>query len=277
MKYYIITLLLLLTFTKNYSQNGKVYLGPEVGMNIIPIENTGVGYNFQLGYHLGAHLKYHFSEKFKLSSGVFLSQKKKAYSSSSTSSVLNSFNDLLGFGGMTGGIDSLGLDSLINIPGLNLNMTKDVKGVSSELFIEIPVLANLKLNHFNIYLGPYAGFLISANRKEEITTDIPVLDVIDLETIDPTGLSSLFLPSSGTESSSKSGTDGLRSIDFGAIAGIGYEINNLHFNLMYSHGLLDYRDDNKNESTETLKVIRISIVYLFDLKKKEADNSARFE
>jgi hypothetical protein len=277
MKYYITTLLCLLICTKNYSQKGKVYLGPEIGMNIIPIENTEIGHNYQLGYHLGGHLKYHFSEKFKLSTGIFLSQKKKAYSSSSTSSVLNSFDNLLGFGGMSGGIDTLGLDSLMNIPGLNMDMTENVKGVSSELFIEIPILVNFKLNHFNMYFGPYVGFLVSANSKEEITTDIPVLDVIDLDAIDPSGLSTLFLPSSGTTNSSKSGTDGLRSIDFGINAGIGYEINDLHFNLMYSHGLFDYRDDNNNEATETLKTIRISILYLFDLKKKETENNARFE
>lgn len=280
----IITILTLLIPLVGFSQ--KVSLAPEIGLNIIPMAGSDIGQNYQFGYHFGGHLKYHFSNKFKLSTGIFLTQKKKEYSSSTTSSAFTLFDDLLnGFGGGFGGGIG-GLDSALNIPGLNTNMTESVRGVSSELFIEIPILANYKVKNVNFYLGPYAGLLISANRKEELTTDIPLLDVIDLDLIlDQSGLGgfggviSSFLPSSGTESSERSGTTGLRTFDFGINAGIGYEMNNLHFNLMYSHGLLDYRDDdNKGGSTETLKLFRISIAYFFDLSKQSKQpNSPSFD
>jgi len=280
----IITLALLIPLI-GFSQ--KVSLAPEIGLNIIPMASSDIGQNYQFGYHVGGHLKYHFSDKFKLSTGIFLSQKKKEYSSSTTGSVFTLFEDLLnGFGGGFGlpsGLDSLGIDSTLNIPGLNTDFTETIRGVSSELFIEIPVLANYKVKNVNFYLGPYAALLISANRKEEKTTDIPILDVIDLDALLESsgfggfgGIASSFLPKSETTSSETSGTAGLRAFDMGINAGIGYEMNNLHFTFMYSHGLLDYRDDNKGTSKETLKLFRISIAYFFDLGKKSDENSASF-
>ncbi|PCJ24618.1 MAG: hypothetical protein COA97_09570 [Flavobacteriales bacterium] len=274
MKIFICSLFIFCFVTPVFNQT--IYFGPEIGMNVIPVENEGIGQNYQLGYHFGGHLKLHFSEKFRLSTGVFMTQKKKSYSSSSVSSLIDVFDDLIGFAGI-GGIDTSGLDSLLNIPDLNTDVTETIKGISSEIFIEIPVLANYKLKNINFYLGPYVSFLISATKNEEVTTDIPVLDIIDLDSLGLGGFTSFFLPKSGTETSSISGTNGLRSLDFGFNVGIGYEINDLHFNLMYSHGLLDYRDNNENEDTETLKLFRISIAYLFDLKKKNKKDSSSFE
>ena len=115
------------------------------------------------------------------------------------------------------------------------------------------------------------------NKKEETRTTIPVLEIIDMSEIDPTGLSSLFLPSADeTTTDETSSTENFRLIDFGFNAGLGYEINNLHFNLMYSYGLLDYRDNNDGESLETLKTIRFSIAYLFLLGKAN-QGEARFK
>lgn len=272
MKNVITILILLFSFTSVFCQ--KVSLGPEIGINVIPIEKTDLGQDYQLGYHFGGHLKFNFSKKFRLSTGVFITQKKKGYSSSSTSSLFESFDDL--FGGF-GGPDTSGLDSLLNVPGLNTDITETTKGITSEIFIEIPVLANYKIKNVNFYLGPYVGILISASKTEEVTTDIPALDVIDLDALGLGGFTSFLFPESGTEISSISGTDGLRSLDFGFNVGIGYQMNDLHFNLMYSHGLLDYQDDNKGEATETLKLARFSIAYLFDLKKKDKEGNARFE
>jgi hypothetical protein len=270
----------------------KVSLAPEIGLNIIPMENTEIGHNFHLGYHVGGHFKYHFSKKIKLSSGVFLTQKKKNYTSSSTGSVFTLFDDLLnGFGGLGGGLpggadssssDLLGLDSL-NIPGLNTEYTETIRGVSSELFIEIPLLANYKFKNVNFYLGPYAAVLIGAKRKEELTTDIPIMDVIDVDLLleqsglgDFGGVISNFIPKSGVESSEISGTTGLRKIDTGINAGVGYEMNNVHFNFMYSHGLLDFRDENEGKAPRRLKLFRVSIAYFFDLGKQSSDNSSSF-
>src|SRR3990167_7613928 len=115
MKKYIILIIILFSFSTSYSQNTKVSLGPEIGMNIIPIENTAIGYNFQLGYHFGLHLKYKFTESFKLSTGLFLSQKKKKYDATNISSIFDIYGDLL----QMSGIDTSGLDSTIKAFGVN--------------------------------------------------------------------------------------------------------------------------------------------------------------
>ena len=274
MKKYILASLLIISKATCFSQTTKVSLGPEIGMNIIPIENTNIGYNFQLGYHVGLHLKYKFSESFKLSTGVFLTQKKKKYDATNISSIFDLYGGLL----QMSGIDTSGLDSTIKAFGVNTDVIETTHGMASELFIEIPVLANYKFKNFNMYAGPYLGVLLTANKKEEKRTQIPLMNVIDFSQFDSTGLSSLFLPSADeTTTSSKSNKDNLRLLDFGFNVGIGYEMNNVHFNLMYSHGLLDYREANNGEKKENLKLIRISIVYLFDLTKKVVGNSARFE
>ena len=270
MKKIIIPLLLLFSISLH---GQKVSLGPEIGVNIIPIENTNIGYNFQLGYHFGGHLKYHFSEHFKLSTGLFLTQKKKKYDAVNISSVFDLFGDLI----LSAGIDTSGMDSTIRAFGVNTDVIETTHGMASELFIEIPVLANYKYKNFNLYAGPYAGILLTANKKEEKRTEIPLLNVIDFSQFDSTGFINYFLPPADeTTTSSKSDKENLRLLDFGFNIGIGYEMNNLHFNLMYSQGLLDYRQDQGGESTSRLKTIRLSMVYLFDAEKQE-EQSARFE
>lgn len=121
-------------------------------------------------------------------------------------------------------------------------------------------------------MGPYAGFLIMANQKEETRTQIPLLSVFDVSQFDTTGFASFFLPPADeTSTNNNSGTRGLNKLDIGISVGLGYEINNLHFNLMYSQGLLDYRDKDiqGKEKKSALSTFRFSITYLFDLKSNK--------
>lgn len=251
----------------NISYSQKVSIGPELGLNIIPIENTNYGYNYQLGFHFGGHLKYHISDKFKISTGLFLTQKKKQYSFSDTSSVFETYSQLFQFGG----IDEEEVDSIAQSFGANTDVYDDTKGMVSEIFIKIPVLANFKFKNFNTYIGPYFGVLLTATKKQETRTQIPLLNVIDISQFDSTGFASAFLPAADETSTSKrSDTKDLNIIDIGMNLGIGYEMNNLHFNLMYSQGFLDYRKDKGDENFSPLRTFRLSIVYLFDLEKKNA-------
>jgi hypothetical protein len=259
----IFLLVLILSFTQlSFCQ--KVSLGPELGVNIIPIENTNIGYNYQLGIHFGGHLKYHFTENFRLSTGIFITQKKKKYSSRDTSSIFEYYESLF----QLANIDEQQVDSIAQSFGVNTDVLESTEGMASEIFIKVPILANYKYKNFNMYLGPYFGLLLMANKKEEQRTQIPLLNVIDISQFDSTGFASAFFPPADeTVLSSKSTTENLNSLDIGMNVGIGYEMNNLHFNLMYSQGFLDYRKDRGNDGVSPLKTIRISIVYLFDLKK----------
>lgn len=272
MKQYIISLFILFSFSTIFGQ--KISMGPEIGVNIIPIENTDLGYNYNLGYHFGGHLKYHFSDHFKLSTGLFLTQKKEIYRSADTSSIFDLYGDLLSFAG----VDPDQLDSIAQSFGANTDVLESTEGIVSELLIEVPILANYKYRNFNVYLGPYFSFLLSANKKENTRTQIPLLNVIDLNQLDSTGLLSSFLPAADeSSSSSTSSTENLESIDIGFNAGIGYEMNNLHFNLMYSQSFNDYRDPKPDAPKQRLNTFRISMVYLFELKKKVQEGGSRFE
>ena len=267
----LITFCLSIVLFNNITVAQKVQIGAEAGMNIIPMEDTDIGYNHQLGYHFGANFRYHFSEHFKLSSGVFLSQKKKKYAFSSSQPA----SDLINIPSFGGG--GLPIDSLLNLPGVNAEATTTTAGTVPELFIEVPLLANFKYKHLNIYAGPYIGYLVSAVKKETVTTSIPVLDVIDIGSLDPTGLSSLFLPKSEeTKTTESNNKDNLNQLDYGLNFGIGYEHNNLHFNLMYSYGLVDYREETNEQEKSTLKTLRISIAYLFNISKQKKGEAPKF-
>ena len=61
MKNIFITLILLIPII-GFSQ--KVTLAPEIGLNSMPMKGSDIGQNYQLGYHVGGYLKYHFSKKF---------------------------------------------------------------------------------------------------------------------------------------------------------------------------------------------------------------------
>jgi hypothetical protein len=261
-----------------YSFCQKVSFGPELGLNIIPIENTDVGYNFQLGYHLGGHLKYHFSEHWKLSSGLYLSQKKELFQSNDTTSIIEKYGSLLSLSGIATGIDLEQIDSIAQSFGANTNILEESKELTTELVIEIPLLANYKYKNFNIYGGPYFSLLLGANKKNEVRTQIPILNVIDINQFDSTGTFSSLLPSADeTKTRSNSSTENLSLLDIGFNLGVGYEMNNLHFNLMYSQSFNDYRKDKANYSTQRLNTIRFTVFYLFNLKKNKSLNSAKFE
>jgi len=267
-KYFLFGILLPLFFT-GYGQ--KISIGPEVGTNLIPLAGNEISQSYNLGFHFGANIKYNISKSFKLSSGIYFSQKKQDFSFSTTGSLndlLNSVSDLGGILGI-GGVNPLGL--ITTIPGINLNTIENTNGIVSSTFIEIPVLANYKFNNFNLYLGPYGSFLLSASTTESSVTEIPILDAIDVSTlgIDPT-LLNFFLPNTDPVISKTNNTDGLTRLDIGANIGIGYEVNNLNFNLFYSQGFLDYRTNRSDADFSSYQNIRFSVAYLFDLKPKRA-------
>jgi len=260
-----LTLLLIivtLSSFKLYSQ--KISIGPELGLNIIPLEKTNYGHIFQLGFHIGGNLKYHISEKFKISTGIYMTQKKMKYDMSDTSSIFEYYNSLF----QLAGIDEQEIDSIAQSFGANTSVYEITEGTVSELFITIPILANFKFKNFNTYIGPYAGLLFSANKKQEKTTQIPLLNVIDISQFDSTGFASSFLPEAEeVSSSSKADKNNIRIMDLGFNIGIGYQMNNLHFNLLYSQSLFDYRKNKNGDDFSALKTLRLSMVYLFDLKQ----------
>lgn len=235
----------------------KIAVGPEIGINLINMEKTDVGTNYQLGLHAGASAKYYFTEKFAVSSGLFVSQKKKQYSFIDTTVTADPLAGLLGGLGGLGGSSNTSNEA---------EVYHTTTGVVTELYLQLPVLANYEVNNINFYAGPYASVLLSANRKEVTVTESTATDVSSFLPGGLGALGGLLQPASNDpETSTSSSKEGLATIDFGATAGIGYRVDKLNFNLFYSYGFMDYREDKGNESTDTHQIIQFSIAYLFNI------------
>ena len=245
----------ILILTNNFFAQ-KISLGPEVGINLIPTEKTDIGSNYQLGFHLGAQIKYHFSESFSLSSGLYATQKKKLYSSIDTTTTPDPL------GGLIGGLGGLGGGTTSN----EANVYTTTTGIVTELYLQIPLLANYEIANINFYAGPYAGLLLSATRKEKYDVESTATDVSSFLPSGFGALGALLQPSNNEpEPSTTKSKEGLATIDFGATAGIGYRVDKLNFNLFYSMGFLDYRKDKGNESIDKHNLVQFSIAYLFNI------------
>lgn len=231
----------------------KISIGPELGVNLIPIETNELGSNYQLGMHFGAQVKYHFSEKFSLSSGIFLTQKKKSYSFVDTTTTVDPV--------ATAVASSMGG----NGEDIEADVYKTTTGMVSELFLQLPVLANYEFKNINFYVGPYASLLISAKRKEIYETESTAIDASVFIPKEYSFFNSFLQPSTSPESATINSKDGLALFDVGATVGIGYRIEKLNFNLYYSYGFIDYRKDKGEESIDTHKIIQFSIAYLFNI------------
>jgi len=264
--FFIGVLLLIISNTKGQGLN----VGIELGSNIIPIEKTDLGRNFHIGPYAGVSVKYDFSEKLSISSGLFFSQRKKMYFSSDTSLLMSAFDDFFSFLG--GG--SMGLDSLLDIPGVDLNVYEKTKGIATENYIELPVMVSYTLRNISVSAGPYIGFLMNGKKKEEIRTTTPLLQVVDISTFDTTGFISSFLPPADeTVFDESSSIDNLKRITVGAAFGLGYSMDNVRFNLNYTMSFDDYRIDRGEDEKDVHKSIRVSVSYFFGDPNKNAEPS----
>jgi len=255
----LISIISLFSFFGSNAQ--KVFVGLEMGSNIVPVEKTSLGNNFHLGPYAGVSINYKLTDNFSISSGLFFSQRKKMYIENDTSSVLSAFDDLLSFGG---GGSSLELDSLINLPGVNLDVYESTIGFATENYLEIPIIASYNYKNFVFSGGPYLGFLINGRKKEETRTTTPVFQVFDVSSIDSSGLLTSFLPPADeTIFKESSSIDNLQRFDIGANIGLGYTMDNVRFNLNYTMGFRDYRIENVEEKKSRHNAIRVSVSYFF--------------
>jgi hypothetical protein len=94
-------------------------------------------------------------------------------------------------------------------------------------YIDVPLYLVIYLtDHFNIFAGPYAGFLINTN----VTTQSEILD---------------FLEIGGGDEIDR---DHFNSMDYGLSAGLGFLFGNLSLSANYGMGLLQVADSGVSES-----------------------------
>jgi len=160
----------------------KLFLGPELGVNLAPTIETGDSQNYQLGVNGGLRLVYDFNDKLSLKSGVYFTQKYQSFDSTSVGSILDVINGALGgFPGGGGGIDAEDLIDGLGVEGLNLDVIRRYEGTIRANFIEIPLEVQAKAGRVGFSLGGYAAYMISAKSNATVTENTPLLQVINIE------------------------------------------------------------------------------------------------
>lgn len=235
----------------------KFSFGPEVGTNLVMIEKSDLGRNYNLCWLAGGSGEIYFNDYLSLRSGVYFSHRKMMYQTADTTELT-----LLGFD-----LSSLG------IPGVDFSIYQQTKGVISLFGLEVPVLATLNINEFSFFAGPYANFLVGAWSKERTDTQIPFLQTFNIDSLDPTGfIAPLFPPATSTRFSESSSVSNMRVFDMGFKTGFGYTGKLFRVNCYYTFGIPDYRIDRGNDQVRSHHYASITLGYQF--KPRRASQSS---
>ena len=246
----LLFILSLFTFSTTYGQKFK--FGPEIGMNVINVEQPKTGDNYQLGWHTGVLTEYSFNKNFSLKSGVYYTQKRQGFESTDT--VSNFLSTLIGQ--LTSDVD--------------LNTYVETTGRHTLNYIQIPLLATYSIKRFSVSGGFYGGYLFNSRTKTLEIKTTPFVSTIDISSFDPTGLVGFFLPKAYEEDFSESTSgSGLSEFDFGVKGDLGYEMDNFGLNVSYLYGFTDYRSSNVTNPKFNNSYFQFSIHYLFGITKTD--------
>ena len=104
-------------------------------------------------------------------------------------------------------------------------------------YLDLPLLLRVKADGLFFEAGPQVGFLVA--EKDEI--NVP-----------------------GLGSSTSTSTDGTRKVDFGYIAGIGYQLpQGLEFGIRYNGGITDVNDPSTDGNKQRNSAFQFQVGYLF--------------
>lgn len=236
----------------NFASAQKFSVGPELGANLIMLENEDLGRNYHLCWFDGVNAEYKFYDNFSVRSGIYFSHRKKMYESADTSEFT-----VFGFS-----------PSDLEIPGVDFNVYTKTKGVVSQFGLEMPLLACFNVKEFSIFAGPYMNFMVGAWRKEATDTRIPFLQAINIDSIDQSGfVSALFPPGEAQSFTESSISDPYRVFDFGFKAGMSYTADRFRLNMYYTLGIPDYRVNRGDDEVNKHTYFSMSVAYNFGIGK----------
>ena len=261
MKFFLVRFLsafVVLIFSSNFSFAQKLFVGPEIGTNLIMLEQTDLGRNYHLGWFAGGTVEYGLTDYFSLRSGVYFSQRKKMFESADTAQL-----NVLGFD-----VSSIGIE------GIDFNIYSKTKGIVSQFGIEIPLLAAFNYKGLSIFGGPYMHFMTGAWKKATTDSRVPFLQTFNIDSLDPTGfLKYLFPPAESSEYDESSSVENLRVFDYGFKTGLSYTSENFRVNLYYVLGIPDYRIDRGVDDVNAHHYYSVSLNYNFGIGKKGGRSS----
>lgn len=86
-------------------------------------------------------------------------------------------------------------------------------------YIQLPLAFALNIGPLNIHAGPYLSYLISANVKNLRTSDLTTVNTIELN------------------------KDDFHTFDYGLLAGVGFDVQNVTIGARYNYGLREVGKD----------------------------------
>jgi hypothetical protein len=105
-------------------------------------------------------------------------------------------------------------------------------------YIQLPLAFALNLGPLNIHAGPYVSYLVSANVKNLNTSDLTTDTVIELNNND------------------------FNKLDYGLLAGIGFDIKNVTVGARYNYGLREVGKDGIGRNLTNNSRNSVAQIYL---------------
>ncbi|OFX55501.1 MAG: hypothetical protein A2046_10125 [Bacteroidetes bacterium GWA2_30_7] len=245
MKKYVFYQILILVFVIiNSTFAQKLEFGPEIGLNIIPIEKSEVdGHVSKLGFNGGGFVSYPINDWLSVKFGLKIATCSKSYLQTDTSAISEMIINAIAGSGIDTSMSSQLQDFI------NLSVTKYTRSNTNFTFLNIPVTADFNLNEkFSFSLGGYFALLLAAKTKEEITQDIPILQafspVLGTNPLVKQIISGMYPGVFEPSFSEKSGVSDFNSFDTGLEIAMRYKMeNNFSFSASFKKGFINYYKD----------------------------------
>ena len=255
--------------TSTETTSSKWQMGLRVGGNLLPNQSDLDQTEFKLGLNSGITAAYKVNKWLSVKTELSFSQKGQGYVYSEKTSLLKTFNDLIGTV-----IDTSTLGSIAGYVDDNVN--SNYKGYNKVGYLEIPVMAAFTCEKFTVSAGPYVGYVVKALNKEQLSQTSPLLDLIS-PAIDSLGFAAALVKGLINNAfpgykqpvlTESTETNLFEQFNYGFVAQVGYQMErNLYLELRYSQALTNYLVADRGDNIK-LKAITVSLHYSFNLKKQ---------
>lgn len=242
--------------------------GPEVGLNIINVDKTDLkGQLYKLGFDAGGFVQYKVANSLSVKANINYTSKGISYYNTTTSeideSLLSEISNLLTEGDFD--LDTSITNNISNF--VNTNIESNYSYYSSLKYIEVPVSIVYDINDKVFFsAGVYGAYLLSANTKEQLSQEVPLLESItalqEIEYYDIV-VNMLFPGYQEPQIENISSSSIFNQFDYGLKFDIAYNSKGFRTIFSTSYGLNDVIKTKEDYSIATNKhlVFKFSIAY----------------
>lgn len=258
-------LFMFVAYSSSFAQ--KLEYGPEIGLNIVPIDKNDVdGLVTKLGFNGGGFMSYPINDWLSVKFAIKATTCSKSYVKTDTSSISEMILQAISGSGMDTSSTSQFQDYI------DLSVTKNTKSNTNFTYLSIPITADFKLHEkFSFSFGGYFSLLLNAKTKSEITQDIPVLQAFSPAlTTNPFVkqlISGMYPGVFEPDHKESSGVGGFNTIDAGLAISMKYKMeNNFSVSASFTKGFVSYYKtlpDMYEVNSGTNNYLTLSVGYSF--------------